>query len=163
MTWAGGQCLHCQKRIPQRQKQAEFCSSDCALAYRKKDSAERHGVVPRANSEVPASVRAVAKSLAVTQRIRVHVDANAERRRILPPASQTAVLEPPVANQLALERPGTHSIPLSKVSFDGTWEIQGDLRLPERSFTYENCNPATATDLKPLGAPPRRPAPLSLR
>lgn len=165
MTWASGQCLQCHKRIPQRQKQAEFCSSDCASEYRKQDSAERHGVAPRVEAEipeVPESVRAVAKSLAVTQRIRKHVDANVERRRTPRPPAQPAGSEPSLANELALQPPAARSIAESKITFEIQMNSHSAPQFPRQSVASAICNPEMTTDLRPLGNAPRRPAPVNL-
>ena len=158
MTWASGQCLQCQKRIPQRQKQAEFCSSDCASEYRKQDSADRHGVALRVEAETPAlvevpeSVRVVANSLAVTQRIRKQVDANVERRRN----------EPSTADELALRPPASRSIAESKKTFENQIASQTSPQLPQQSVDSAICNPEMTTELKPLGSAPRRFAPVKL-
>lgn len=163
MTWAGGHCLHCRNRIPVRQRNVEFCSPDCASEYRKQASAERHGVAPPPSVQLPASVRTVAKSLAVSQRIRQQVDNNAERRQTTRPPSDFAGPEPPVGNQLALQQPTVKSAELVQVHLETSLITSNTPRLPHQTVASAMCDPAMAFDLKRLGPPPRRPAPVNLR
>src|SRR5882724_799130 len=162
MTWAGSQCLHCRKQISKRQGQADFCSPDCATAFRKQASAERHGISP-SMALVPASVRTVARTLAVSQRIREQVEANAHRLRTPRPMAQLAEPQPPFAAPLALEGPALRSISHARATPGRALVSAIAPSYPSQDIFVLSAEPGRSTDLKPLGASQRRPSAILLR
>lgn len=165
MTWAGGHCLYCQKRIPLRQKDVEFCSPDCASAHSREATDKRHGIAPSpATSDV---VRPAARSFAVTQRIRQQVDANAARRRTQSPPAQPPAPEPPVADGLAL--PKALLVDLAPLVINTKPEGERSnsntiIKVPDlENDENPSLTPSLITDLKRLNPPAQRAAPIAPR